>query len=168
MEEIKPQYLILARHGTYDETTGKLDENGRENVSKLAEKLKKDYLYELKPKIFYSPLQRTRETAEIYARAFNIPLEEMQEENSLRGTKDDPTTSEEIKVEKAAQTLEKALSSNKAQAYLFITHEDTAIDSTKLFLKRNFNIDEEIETMQFASAFLIELKNPKEVIRLRP
>ena len=170
MEILKPRYLILARHGTYDETTGELDENGRIMVSRLAEKLKKDYLLSLKLNLDYSPKLRTKQTAEIYQRILKIPKERTREEHLIRGTKDDPTILEETRIEEATRILERAISSGQAEAYLFVTHEDTAIDSTKLFFQRNFSTqkEKEIETLGFACALLIDLENSNLLIRLRP
>jgi phosphohistidine phosphatase SixA len=168
MDNFKPKYLILARHGTYDETTGNLDENGVMLVERVALKLKEKYLDGLKIGLLYSPILRTRQTAEIYARILNVPFNELQADDTLRGTKDDPNKLEEIKIEEATKTLEKVVLSRIAEAYVAITHEDTAIDLTLLFLKRNYGLEESINTMGFACAFLINLENPKEFVRLRP
>jgi phosphohistidine phosphatase SixA len=118
--------------------------------------------------LLYSPILRTRQTAEIYARILNVPFNELQADDTLRGTKDDPNKLEEIKIEEATKTLEKVVLSRIAEAYVAITHEDTAIDLTLLFLKRNYGLEESINTMGFACAFLINLENPKEFVRLRP
>jgi phosphohistidine phosphatase SixA len=162
------KYLILARHGTYEETTGEIDENGERTIRKVAKKLKMDYLSGLRLKLIYSPVQRTKQTAEIYAQVLEIPFERAQKENRLRGTKDDPNVTEEIKIEEATQAIEEALKSNEAEAYLLVTHEDTAIDSITLFRKRNFGIEQQIETMGFGNLFLMDLNDPKSFIRLRP
>ena len=168
MTVYRPKYLILARHGTYDESTGELDESGRARIELMARKLKENYLNGLKLKLVHSPIFRIIQTAQIYARILSIPQEEIQKEYRMKGVRDDPKRRVEPKIEEATQALEEALASKNAEAYLFVTHEDTAIEAITLFRRRNFGIEEEIGTMQFACAFLVDLDNPRLLQRLRP
>ena len=163
MEKLKPKYVILARHGTYDDTTGELDENGRIKAIMMAQRLERDYLKGLKIELFYSPKTRAEQTAEAYSQVLNIPKSELIKEYLIRETEENS-----IRINEATQVIEKALYSRKAEAYIFITHEDTAIDSAILFRRKNFNLETEIETLGFAWAILLDLENPKKLIKLSP
>src|SRR5258708_35160269 len=75
--------IVLARHGDAQQTTGKfhgrtndsLTSKGREESYKLAEELK-----QYNPKmIYYSPVKRCVQTAEILSNELDIPIEESDE-----------------------------------------------------------------------------------------
>jgi len=149
----RPKYIFFVRHGTYDESTGNLDRHGVLATELMVERIKKDFLGNLSSRILYSPATRTTQTAEIYARILGVNSDNCLSDKILKEIGNSPD-----ELEKVVCVLNQDINRGLADAYFFITHENTAVEVTHHMRELNFNKETGIDMMGFSWAYLIDLE----------
>ncbi len=158
------KYLLIARHGTYDETTGNLDEHGILVSRQMANRLKDGILKNLKFKILYSPTPRTSQTANIYAetlgvdKSLMIPKYELKELNYHCPDR----------LSEAVGVLESEMKDRTTDACLFITHENTGIDAIQAFREKKFGLETTIDHISFSWVLIVDTNPPYKLSVLHP
>ncbi|MDO8660437.1 MAG: histidine phosphatase family protein [Candidatus Woesearchaeota archaeon] len=77
-------YLLVVRHGEYDNNTGQLTTPGEHQIESLADKVQSILgIKQNKTTILSSQTQRTKQSAKIIAKIFGLPVEEIVFSKSL-------------------------------------------------------------------------------------